>query len=358
MSFGWIDSWLAGSHVGVWALAFFLGGLALNLSPCVYPMIPVTMAFFSQQGKGRGRSIIWLGFLYVVGLSVSYSLLGLVAAQTGALFGSWLQQPIVLGGIAALIVVLALSLFGLYELQPPPWLLQRFGRATTGRWGAFLMGMSVGIIAAPCVGPVILALLLHVSHLANPLLGFGLFFIMGLGMGLPYLVLAVLTHRISHLPKAGPWLLWTKRALGVALLALALYMVRPLWSVRHHAMPVASASSVAWQPYSSAGLARAKTEGRVAIVDVYADWCIPCVELDHTTFHHPDVVERLRSVATLRIDATTEVEPAAQLLLDQSQIYGVPTVLVFDRHGKERTDLRVNGFVSPKELLERLDRLD
>ena len=177
MSFGWMESWLAGQHVGVWALAFFIGGLALNLSPCVYPMVPVTLAFFSQQSQGRGRVIVLLGVLYVLGLSLSYALLGFAAAQTGALFGSWLQQPVVLGGIAALIVVLALSLFGLYELQPPRWLMQRFGRAATGRWGALLMGMGVGVIAAPCIGPVILALLLHVSHLANPLLGLALFFV-------------------------------------------------------------------------------------------------------------------------------------------------------------------------------------
>jgi thiol:disulfide interchange protein DsbD len=318
-------------------------------------MIPVTLAFFSQQSKGRTRSVVVLGLLYVLGLSISYALLGLLAAQTGALFGSWLQQPVVLGGIAALIVVLALSLFGLYELQPPQWLLRRFGRATTGRWGAVMMGMGVGVIAAPCIGPVVLALLLHVSHLANPFLGFALFFIMGLGMGVPYVVLAVLAHRISHLPKAGSWLVWTKRALGVVLLALALYMVKPLIPAR---APGPQTHGIAWRPYTEAALTQAAHEGRVAVVDVYADWCIPCVELDHTTFRNPEVMQWLSEVAALRVDATTEVEPAAQQLLDRSHVYGVPTVLLFDRQGRERADVRVNGFVSPKEFLKRLEQLD
>lgn len=356
MSLEWMGQWLAGQSLGLWALTFFVGGLALNLSPCVYPMVPVTIAFFSQQTKGRRRSVVGLGLLYVAGLSFSYAMLGLLAAKTGSLFGAWLQQPLVIGGIAALIVVLALSLFGAYELQPPQWLVRRLGQASTGRWGAFVMGLSVGIIAAPCIGPVILALLLHVSQLANPWLGFGLFFVMGIGMGLPYLVLGVAAHRMAWWPKAGNWLVWTKRLLGVALLALAFYYVQPLLPKRT-AGQHAARSAVAWQPYTTQALEAAIRDGRPAMVDVYADWCIPCVELEHTTFRNREVAQRLQGVVTLRIDATRDIEPQAQALLDRHRVFGVPTVLLFDRRGQERADLRINGFVTPKEFLERVERL-
>ncbi len=356
MPFGWIEQWLAGNAPGVWFLTFFVGGLALNLSPCVYPMIPVTLAFFSQQAKGRRRGTLVLGLLYMLGLSLSYALLGFIAAKTGALLGSWLQQPAVVLTLVAFIVLLALSMFGWYELQPPRWLVQRLGQASTGRWGAFVMGMGVGVIAAPCVGPVLLALMLHVSRLANPLLGFCLFFVMGIGMGLPYVLLGMWAHRLAWWPKAGRWLVWTKRGLGVALLGLAFYFLSPLIAPR--STGPSQHSAVSWQPYTTAALEQAGQSHRQAIVDIYADWCIPCLELDHTTFHNHEVAQRLDGIVSLRIDATRAVDAQAQRLLDRYGISGVPTVLLFDRQGRERTELRINGFVTPKELLERLEKLD
>ena len=127
-----IESLFSSQAVWVWFLAAFLSGLALNLTPCVYPMIPVTVAFFSGQGRGRTGTIVWLGVCYVAGISLMYALLGSLAAQTGALFGAWVQHPAVLIGVAGLIIALSLSMFGLYELQPPRWVAQRFGRATAG----------------------------------------------------------------------------------------------------------------------------------------------------------------------------------------------------------------------------------
>lgn len=339
-----------------WGPAAFMAGLALNLTPCVYPLIPVTLAFFSGQASGRPAYAAWLGVLYVLGISLTYAGLGLAAAKTGALFGSWLQHPAVLLAFSAVLIGLALSLFGLYELRMPRWISARLGRAPSGSIGALLMGLSVGVVAAPCIGPVMVGVLTLVGQLADPWQGFWLLFLLGCGMGAPYFFVGMAAHRLSRWPAGGPWLLWTKKILGVVVIAMAVFLLRPLAAPLLRAGEGAAArqARVHWQPYSAARLAQASRDGTPALVDVYADWCVPCVELDHVTFRHPDVVARLAEFSTLRVDATRSVSTEAQALLDRYEIYGVPTVLVFDRDGRERPELRLTGFVTPEELLNRL----
>lgn len=401
-------SWLSDviSQRGIWVglLAVFAGGLALNLTPCVYPMIPVTVAFFSQQASGARLHTAWLALLYVVGLSLSYAVLGAVTASAGALFGSWLQHPAVLLAIAVGIVALALSMFGLYELRLPQALTQRLGQAPAGAAGAFVMGLAVGFIAAPCIGPFVAGLVLLVAQRGSPWFGFVLFFTLGLGMGLPYVVLGMATQHINRLPKAGPWLVWSKKALGVVLLGLALFFLKGLLPARafslgvtglllaagvylgwlertstpsrrftwfRHAVGVAlivvsiaaawprtpAAPLVAWVPYTEAAFEEAQRAQQPILIDIYADWCLPCVEMDHVTFRHPDVVRALSSVATLRLDVTDEVSEEGERLIRQYRVYGAPTILVFDRTGKERTTLRVLGFMTPAEFLEVLEQI-
>ncbi len=265
------------------------------------------------------------------------------------------------------------------------------------------MGLLVGVVAAPCVGPFILSLLLLVGQLANPAAGFGLFFMLGLGMGLPYLVLGAAATRLTRLPKAGAWLVWSKQALGFVLLGVALYFARPLlmppvfaalgvglligagaylgWIARAHGGRVFTAvrrtvgaaclllvmallwpqpptrPRVAWIPYSVEAFQQAVQSQRPILIDVYADWCLPCVEMDHTTFRNPDVVEALKSAATLRVDATREIAPEASELFKRHRVYGAPTILVFDRRGMERRELRVLGYLNAEELLKLMRRL-
>ena len=260
--------------------------------------------------------------------------------------------------MAGLILALALGMFGLYELRPPAWVIQRFGQAPSGALGAFVMGLAVGVIAAPCVGPFILSLILFISRLTNPMLGFWLLFVMGLGMGLPFLLIGLLANRMARWPKSGPWLVWIKRGLGVVLVGLSLYLLRPLLSF--HASTAAPRPSVhvAWQPFHPEALEQARQAKQPVLIDTYADWCLPCVELDHVTFSHPQVIQRLASgFVTLRIDATRDVPEDAQPLLDRYGIVGVPTVLLFDADGREHPELRVSGFVSPDEMLKRLEQL-
>ena len=401
----WLGTFIRERGLFLGMLLVFVVGLGLNLTPCVYPIIPVTVAFFSGQSSGSTWRTLQLAILYVLGISLSYAALGAVTASAGVLLGAWLQQPVVLIVIAGTIVALALSMFGLYDLRLPSVVTQRLGRSSSGMLGAFSMGLVFGLIAAPCVGPFVGGLILFVTQQGDPRLGFLLFFILGLGMGLPYVVLGMAAQRVTQLPKAGPWLIWSKNVLGVILLGLALYFLRPLlpsrvlwlavvtllagaglylgWLERSPARglrflwvrrvvgslcdvsalvmawprPQAAVTLVNWESYTEAAFAQAQRAGRPIIVDVYADWCLPCVEMDHVTFHHPDVVKALGSVETFRLDVTDEVSADGERLITRYGIYGAPTILLFDRSGTERKELRILGFEPPEEFLELLKRI-
>jgi len=180
----------------------FIAGLALNLTPCVYPIIPITVGFFAQQAKERKGGTFGLAVAYVLGMAVTYSALGVTAALTGRLFGTALQNPIVVGVIVAVMLALAASMFGLWELRVPAWAMRASG-GRGGVFGALLMGLVVGFVAAPCIGPFVLGLLTYVGQQGSPLLGFVLFFTLAMGLGLPYLLLGTFTGAINKLPASG-----------------------------------------------------------------------------------------------------------------------------------------------------------
>src|SRR5439155_25550914 len=227
---------LAGGRVGDWieqsgyALTFlwvaFLG-LALNLTPCVYPLISVTIAFFGGSTGAVGRPVV-RAVAYVLGICLTFSALGVAAALTGSMFGAALQRPAVLAATAMVLVLLAASNLGLYTLRVPSPLLQRVGRVGEGIPGAFFMGLTMGIVAAPCIGPIVVALLLFVGARQSVALGFALFFTLAVGMGTPYVALAAAAGRFRRLPRAGAWLEWIERAFAFLLLCLAVYFLVPL----------------------------------------------------------------------------------------------------------------------------------
>ena len=183
--------WLLGAVPPVWAdsaqavtagrfVLAFIGGLALNLTTCVYPIIPITISFFAGQAQQRvGRTAV-LAACYVLGLAITYSMLGLIASLTGGMLGAVLQQPWVPVLIAVVMVALGLSLCGLFEVRIPAVLASRLGVARTGAVGALIMGLTVGIVAAPCIGPFVLGMLLYVGQLGRPVVGFWLFFALAL----------------------------------------------------------------------------------------------------------------------------------------------------------------------------------
>jgi thiol:disulfide interchange protein DsbD len=384
-----------------WILLAFLGGLALNLTPCVYPLIPVTVGYFASQAGSRARTF-WLASLYVTALALVYAAIGTAAALTGGLFGNLLQNHYVLGGMAALMIGLALGMLGLYEVRLPAS-LNRFTDARPGAGGALAMGATMGLVAAPCIGPFVAALLAYVGARGDALVGFALFLSLGLGLGLPYLPLALVSDAFARWPRAGTLLILAKRLLGFALLGLALWFLVPIlglslfriglealavgggialiaWPIEGETTAARRARGIVavalillpvilrvaqpperkieWKPYSPAILAEAAAAGKPVVVDVTASWCLPCQELDAITFSNPAVADALAEVVAVKADVTgPEIDAEVRRLLDEKSIRGVPTVLFIDATGRERTDLRLTGFELPSPFGVRLNAL-
>jgi len=381
-------------------LAVLLGGLALNLTPCVYPLIGVTIAYFGNQGGGP-RKIAVLACIYVLGIALTFSLAGVAVALSGGLFGAALQNPLVLIAIAAMLLVLAASSFGMFSLQPPQWLMRRAGVARPGYLGSLVMGLGMGVVAAPCIGPIVLGLLLMVERSANPAFGFALFFTLAIGLGLPYIALALAAGHIKTLPRSGEWLAWVEQLFGFVLVGLALYFLDPVlrgWPMR--IMPYYAATAgiylgwitpagrqwrpflifrsvlgafsvgalvwmltfagkpsvqLAFDPYDAAILRQARAANKPVVIDFSADWCVPCREMVRTTFRDPAVIQAASHFVRLQADITDRTNRNTQLAM-QYEIKGVPTTVFIDKHG--RILKREVGYLSSRRFLSDLREVD
>jgi thiol:disulfide interchange protein DsbD len=336
-------------------LVVFLGGLALNLTPCVYPMIAITVSYFGGQGGQRNpRRAFVSSLIYCLGIVLTYSTLGLIAALTGSLFGSALQSPVLLIGIALLLLALALSMFGLYELQPPQFLMQRATGLSSkaGYIGVFFFGAVIGVIAAPCLAPFVVALLAFVGQIGNPWLGWWLFFALALGLGLPYVVLGTFSGLLNRLPKSGTWMVNVKKVFGVALIAVAAWITSPLW------LNLASSKEggVAFEPYAAAKVQEAAADHRPVFIDFSAEWCGPCRKMERTTFHDKRVLDETKGFSVFKADLTHEGSPDVEKLRKDFGIWGVPTLVFIGPDGREHTELRRVEYVTPTELLDLLTK--
>jgi len=382
-------------------LIVFVMGLALNLTPCVYPLIPVTMGFFIAQKDTR--SPVLLALMYVLGLALTYSLIGTLAAFGGSMMGALLAHPATLIFFSLLMIALALSMFGLYEFKLPDSLTQVSGGSRSGAAGALIMGLTMGVVAAPCVGPFIVSLLSFVAQNGNPVTGFFTFFVLALGLGVPYVFLGIFSAKISELPRSGEWLNGIRKFFGLALIGMAIYFILPLLKGRfadyilpvymimaavYYAVVDRSGLSVAWftrlkiilsmivlaagilmlKPLSQPGpelswesfsghrYREALASEKPVIIDFYADWCNPCKELEHITFADPEVQRVLNDFERLKVDLTL-AGATTDSLKKAFDIPGVPTIIFYDSSGRERSRLRLSGFERPGPFLERLEKV-
>ncbi|MDR3673778.1 MAG: cytochrome c biogenesis protein CcdA [Holophaga sp.] len=392
----------------------FLGafgfGLAACLTPCVYPMIAITMAIIGAKGGGRTRSLA-LSAALVAGMAVTYTALGVLAALTGAAFGAFAQSPGFLIPVSILFALFALSLLGGFEIRLPAALQSRMqgSGARRGLAGAFAMGLVLGPLSAPCVGPFIGTALVAIAQDGRVLLGAGLLFTFALGMGVLFMAVGVFS---ASLPRSGPWLERLKQIMGLVVLGFAIWNVRlvlpgwldfALWSlVLLLAAPVLGAFRPAETLASGFGrglgflalalglllglravetgldlsllpkgagtqastpgqaplqgwleqdletaLVQAKATGKPVLVDTYADWCAQCKELDENTWPDPQVAAWIRDNAVaVRIDTYK----ARKDLAPRLGILSYPTVILLDGDGKELR--RLLGYQKPAEMLK------
>lgn len=377
----------------------FLGGLALNLTPCVYPLIPITIGYFGGQAEGKTSRLFLLGVLYVLGMALTYSVIGVVTSLSGAVFGTLLQNPFVIIGIALLFVVLSLSQFGVYEFKLPDSLVMKAGGAKGGVFGAFFMGLTMGIVAAPCIGPFVLGLVTYVAAKGDPFYGFLMFFVLALGLGLPYLLLALFSGKIKNLPRAGFWMDGVKHIFGFLLLGMAIYFLNPILpkEIQSFTLPVFGILAIIilflmdkeankvkgfkifkiifsiivlavsiyalipkqklepeWQIFSIEKYEASLKSNEKMIIDFYADWCIPCKELDAITFADPKVVEKSKEFACYKVDMTETMNEVTEKYREKFKIVGMPTVLIIDSKGNEVE--RITGFVNAEEFLKAVNK--
>ncbi len=391
----------------------YVMGLLTAATPCVYPLIPITVSIFGAKKAARKVDAAKLSGLYVLGIAAMYTGLGLTAALTGTVFGRVMANPWIIGVISLVFVALAASMFGAFELALPPALQSRLSQVGgQGPLGAFLMGLVAGLIAAPCTGPVLAALLTYVATTKNLLVGGSLLFVYSVGLGTPFFLLG--TFSVA-LPKSGPWMDAVKSVFGILLLGTALYFLKdvvpalraPLvnsWTFRapllaaaavglglgaihlsfsggalraarkgigvalavvggygvaasFAATPVGAAGAqLAWVKSEADGLALARKLGKPAIIDFGADWCVACKELEHQTYPDPRVTRALDRFVPIMLDMT-QASDENDALQAKYGVSGLPAIVFVGKDGQVLKAPRVAGFVPPEQFLKVLDQV-
>ncbi len=402
-----------------WLVLFVFGaGFLVSLTPCVLPLVPITMGIIGVRTAGSRWRGLALSLTYVAGLALVYTTLGVVSGLTGSLFGGWMQSPWVVGTVGLFFAAMGLSMFGLFDVALPSGLATRLNQVGgVGFAGAFVIGMVGAVVAGPCSGPVIVSLMVLIGTQGQVLLGVALMLAFSLGMGVIFVLAGVFAASVL---KPGAWMETVKHAFGVLLLLGAVYYVhahlvdwvtallvsgillatavfgwpaheeegfvvaraRKLYAVVAALVgawlllgvlgargfilpPIAPAAGPAGEAAVHAGipferdeqavLARAAAEGKPVVIDFGAEWCAACKELEHITYVDPRVVETARGFVPLYVDATRSSDPAVADVLGRYGVKGLPTVLFLAPDGTPIPDLTVTGFLPPDAFLTRME---
>lgn len=401
-----------------WTPFLFLAlGVGLAFTPCVLPMYPILTGIVLGRGKLNHRRALGLSFIYVQGMALTYTLLGLIVASAGMQFQAAMQHPYVLMGLSALFVVLAMSMFGVYNLQLPSsvqtWLNNQSNKQQGGNsLGVFAMGAISGLVCSPCTTAPLSGALLYVAQSGDLLTGGIALYALAMGMGIPLILVAVFGNKL--LPKAGSWMDKVKIVFGFILLAAPIFLLERilpelwttvLWSALgfaafgwlyhiKNALPFggwkqsfvgivavlglfASAQPALnyWFTGSTTEQNRAETTisfirvnniaeleqqlveakklGKPVMLDFYADWCVACKEFEKYTFHQPDVEQKLANFVLLQADVTKN-QPQDIELLQQLNVLGLPTIEFWDGKGDHVPNARITGFMQAESFLNHI----
>lgn len=396
-------------------ISVFLAGILTSFTPCIFPMLPITVSVLGYHADKNSRlQNLSRALAYVLGIAITYSSLGVLAALTGSIFGSMLTNKYVLGGLVLLFLAMALSMWGVFEMQSPAFIRNRLGTGKTkGLGGAFLMGLAAGIVASPCVGPVLVSILTFVSTTKNVGLGFSLLFTFALGLGMLFIMIGLFSSTLRLLPKSGAWMEAIKFVLGAGMWAAALYycqflmnqrwwmavvalsfvglaiwkgafkfqgkkyirqsfllalfifssavLVVSLFKPEYITSPVTQqvvgaegektgqSSHLNWAAYSEDVLKTAAGDKKPVMIDFFADWCGACHELDEKTFSTDEFKQLSSEFRLVKFDAT-EDNSAVKEVLNKYGIKGLPTVIFIGRDGQVIKNLTFTQFLTIDEL--------
>jgi len=403
-----------------WAiLGFFLLGLGLAFTPCVLPMLPLLSAIvIGQQQRPNMMRAFSLAFLYVQGMALTYTLLGLAVAAIGLPFQIALQHPYVMIGLSILFVVLALSMFGLFTIQLPNSLQNKLNtwsqKQTSGAFGgSFAMGMIAGLVASPCTSAPLSGALLYVAQSGDLFTGAATLYLLALGMGVPLMLITLFGNKI--LPKSGEWMNTVKQTFGFVMLALPVFLLSRIlpeaWEPRLWAglataffiwfalqMPksgfgyaikiisfalamvsvqplqnwiwqaqTTTLSAVENKPVSQVKFKQiknieeldrtlAENPHSIAMLDLYADWCVACKEFEKLTFSDPKVQQQFQNILLLQVNMTKN-SPENKALMERFNVMGLPTILFFDKRNNEIQGSRVTGFMDADSFSNWIEKL-
>ncbi|GAA66077.1 protein-disulfide reductase DsbD [Pseudoalteromonas sp. NSLLW24] len=397
-------------------LIFFAVGVGLAFTPCVFPMFPILSSLIAGQQNLSTKKAFALSFVYIQGMAVTYAALGLVVAALGGQVQGYLQHPFVLISFSLLFVLLAMSMFGWYEIKLPSSMMSKLTQVSNNQKGGnyvgvFLMGVLSGLIASPCTTAPLSAALLFVAQSGDYLVGGLTLYVLSLGMGLPLLLLGTSGGKL--LPKAGGWMEQVKTLFGFVMLVVPLILLERLvsadiillmagvlalatalylhhwqssqtqsklktalwfaatllvitgftltknyfWPVQVQTVQVSSQNNEFKQVADLAELkeavAQANDEGRMVMVDLYADWCVACKEFEHYTFPDAKVQSEFSHYQLIQIDLTESDNKTIELM-EEYTVFGLPSILFFNTQGQELSTQRVTGFLNAEDFAKHL----
>ncbi|PWW38314.1 thiol:disulfide interchange protein DsbD [Idiomarina loihiensis] len=396
-------------HLIITLLLFFALGIGLAFTPCVFPMYPILSGVVLGNRERNWKNTLWLSFIYVQGMAITYSLLGLVVASAGMQYQAYFQHPVVLIVLAALFALFALSMFGAYTLQLPiSWQskLQSFSGQQSGGnvVGVFIIGAISGLVASPCTTAPLSGALLFIAQSGDMVSGVAILYALSLGMGVPLILFGLSGGKL--LPKAGAWMNVVKQFFGWLLLAVTLFLIERLiptsismwlWIFYFILAAVSLAVSIS-QPLRITTkvitivlLAAAATTGsywqvnkaqleqkshglftvvsnvsdiqqqvaesdRWVMLDLYADWCVACKEFEQYTFSDEQVQAQFQEFKLIQADVTRNNAQDVEIL-SRYKVLGLPTILFFDPEGNERPEYRVTGYMNAEDFKKHLEKI-